>query len=184
MPHETILRFGVLSNPIANKKRRIFTGDDNQRRTEHVAAFLKNLLTPPEGQPAAICAESFVYHRGIKASAKMGLAWGTLITRALDAQLPLLSATPQEIKIATHGSKKATKEEVQLAVLARYGADLADQLGSVAPSDHEHAYDAVGAVVALLNADVVRLARQSSRIVVGIDMGFAHLGWCVARLHP
>lgn len=183
---EQVLRFGAILTKPSSKKKHIYTGDDNRRRTEEIATFLATALTPKEGPVSIICAEEFVYHRGIKASAKVGLAWGSLITRALDRGIPLLEASPQQIKVATHGTNSATKAEVEDALVARYGTLLRSHLVDLPKGQHEHAYDAIGAVVACLNDNLIRIARQHEKgaIILGLDMGFAHIGWALMRIIP
>jgi Holliday junction resolvasome RuvABC endonuclease subunit len=183
---EQVVRFGAFITKPSTKKKHIFAGDDNRRRTEEIAKLLAKLLAPDEGPIAIVCAEEFVYHRGIKASAKVGLAWGSLITRVSDRRLPLLTASPQDIKVATHGNQSATKLQVEAGLVVRYGSALRAHVKDLAASHHEHAYDAIGAIVACLGSNEIRLARQAAKgaLVLGLDMGFAHIGWALVRVLP
>lgn len=156
---DRVLDLGIITTKPTPKKRRAFTSDDNHRRTAEIYLQLRGIVD--HNAIRAVAAETFIYHRGIKASAKMGLAWGALIALITERDLPLLEATPQEIKKVLCDDVKATKDDVQRAVLARYGSPLADALAPYADSLHEHAYDSVGAIVACLPSNTIKLLRTA-----------------------
>jgi Holliday junction resolvasome RuvABC endonuclease subunit len=159
-PGDRVLELGVIVTKITPKKRRAFVSDDNVRRTAEIYVALRALVD--RHRIRMVCAESFVYHRGIKASAKMGLAWGAMIALTTERDLPLLEASPQDVKKVLTGKATATKTEVQEAVLARYKGriDLAG-LTDVSESLYEHPFDSVGATVACLPSNTVKLLRAA-----------------------
>jgi Holliday junction resolvasome RuvABC endonuclease subunit len=179
---EEVLGMGLIETEPSKKKRNIRVGDDNVRRTQEIDSALEQLLN--KHSPAAVCAEEFIYHRNIKSTAKVGLAWGTLISQVRRAAVPLLTIGPQDLKVAVAGDKKATKEDVETALLARYGTSISSFLDEVPLGSREHPFDALGAIVASLEDNIIRMTRKNSGVVVGFDMGFASLGWAVVRLLP
>ncbi len=179
---EEVLGLGVINTEPSSKKRKIRTGDDNVRRTQEINTALKVLFN--KHALAAVCAEELLYFRGVKASTKVGLAWGCLITRAQDDSVPLLPINAVDLKVALTGNKKATKEDVETAMLARYGTGISSYLDETPLGEREHAFDALGAIVASLEDNIIRMARKNNGIILGVDMGFAHIGWSVVRLLP
>ena len=95
------------------------------------------------------------------AAAKMAMCWGTLATLSVLRNLPIIQASPQEIKKTLCGKNNASKDDVEEAVKKRYGGtDIDLMLKAVAPSCREHAYDSIAAVVtALEKSEVIRAIR-------------------------
>ena len=153
---ERVVGLGVLRTKRSPAKRGVFASDDALRRARELALQLGEILD--SHNVIAIAAESMSHVRNSSAAAKVSLAWGVLA--ALTARdLPLLQVSPQGIKKAIVGRPGASKADVQLKLLQRYGAATADLLSAVPASLHEHAYDALGALVACLDSETLRLAR-------------------------
>ena len=185
---EEVLAMGIVSTEKSSVKRKVLAADDNVRRGREVADAVKGLfsigqynqgtLVVPATQDAdgkrirkhrvlsayptvrAVCAESMSFPRNASAAAKMAITWGVLIDRLFETNMPLVQSTPQEIKDALCGVKSASKEEVRDAVVKRYGQGLHAMLKGYAGGDHNHAFDALAAVVAGLDSDVIRMARK------------------------
>ena len=84
------------------------------------------------------------------------MAWGVVGTLAFRHGLPVLQVSPQDLKRCLTGSKTASKAEVQDALTARYGPLTLPSQRTL----HEHVCDALGAVVACLDAAPVLMARR------------------------
>jgi Holliday junction resolvasome RuvABC endonuclease subunit len=94
--------------------------------------------------------------RNAGAAVRVALAWGVLTALCAARGVPLLQVSPQELKRRVTGSAGASKERGELALERRFGGPL--PLTGPA-GQHEHQADALGAAVACLDHDVVRLAR-------------------------
>lgn len=150
---ERVISLFVACTSKSDKKRKVRASEDNVRR----AAELFGMINfPIGGDTIAICAEAQSWPRNAGAIAKIGIAWGVVAGIAARHGLPVLQATPKELKRAVCGRGTASKKEVQAALVERYGElPLPPQRGL-----HEHACDALAAVVACLDADVIKLARR------------------------
>ena len=147
------LATGVLRTEPSARKRGVLASSDDTRRTRELAAALRPLVDRAD----ALAVEAWSQPRHASAAVKMARAWGVLVTLAGDR--PIVEASPQAIKLATAGSKTASKEAVVRAVaftLSGAGRMLAD----VPRTLREHAADACGAVLASLRSDVVRMGRR------------------------
>jgi crossover junction endodeoxyribonuclease RuvC len=154
---EKLIEAGVLRTEPSDKKRKVLASDDNVRRGRNMAEALISVMK--RHSISAICAESMSFPRSSSASAKMALCWGSLVTLSVLQNLPIIQASPQEIKKTLCGKNNASKDDVEEAVKKRYG-DIDQMLLSVAPSCREHAYDSIGATVtALENSEVIRAIR-------------------------
>ncbi len=155
---EKLIETGVLRTEKSDKKRQVLASDDNLRRGREVAETLMGVLK--RHHISAICAESMSFPRNAGAAAKMAMCWGVVATLSAQSNLPVVQASPQEIKKCLCGKKDASKEEVEEAVKRRYGQTDA-MLADVAASYREHAYDAMAAVVtALERSEVIRAVRS------------------------
>ncbi len=155
---DEIMELGVFTTKLSPAKRRAFVADDNIRRTAEVFEFLHGLLVGAY-KPRAVAAESFSYHKGIKASAKMGLAWGALVSAVTLLKRPFLDTSPQDVKLAATGKKTATKEEVQDGVRNRFPS-RPSVFAIAAPGGlHEHAFDSAGVFMAVQRSNIVKLLR-------------------------
>jgi crossover junction endodeoxyribonuclease RuvC len=151
---ERVLRAWVVRTEPSARKRQVRASEDNARRAMEIAAAVEAALG--EFAPVALAAETMSWPRNAAAAAKVALAWGVLCAAAHRHRLPLVQASPQEVKRAVCGRKSASKGEVIEALELRYpDIELPDQL-----TLQEHAADATAVVVACLEADVIRMARR------------------------
>lgn len=150
---ERVLRLEVVRTKKSPKKRDVRASEDNVRRIIEIA----NRVMDVSGEGViGICSESQSWPRNSGTSAKLGMVWGVIGTLSVMRGAPVLQATPMEIKKRLCGRGTASKKEVQAALVQRYGAlDLPDPAGV-----HEHACDALAAVVACLDAPSVLMARR------------------------
>jgi crossover junction endodeoxyribonuclease RuvC len=151
---ETVLEIGVIHTEKSGAKRNVLAADDNLRR----ARELFQALNPKMAWVRAICAESMSFPRHAPSAAKVAMSWGVLAALAEFRGLPIVQASPQEVKKAVCGAKSASKEEVQQALQMRYGSPPG--MEEISKGDMEHAFDALAAVVCCLDSEVVRMARK------------------------
>jgi Holliday junction resolvasome RuvABC endonuclease subunit len=150
-----VVRFGVLRTEASSKKRKVLAVEDNVRRALEIARCLRSLATCCP-RTVAICAESMSFPRSSSVAAKVAMSWGAIASLSEAANIPILQASPQQVKHAVCGVKSATKEEVQAAVLAMYPEIEALRAG-IAKGLWEHPHDALAVAHLCLQSDVVRL---------------------------
>jgi Holliday junction resolvasome RuvABC endonuclease subunit len=156
---ERVLALEVLRTSKDQAKRHTLASDDNLRRAGELYRGLSMLMLSL--RPAALAAESMSFPRSSSVAGKMCLSWGVVAALAGQFCLPLVQASPQTIKGAVVGDKSASKVDVESALLRRYGNGIED-LVHVSEGQHEHAFDALAAVVACLDSDVMRMARKGA----------------------
>jgi Holliday junction resolvasome RuvABC endonuclease subunit len=161
---ERVLSVQVVRTKKSPKKRNVKVADDNFCRARAIASMVRE--TVKRWKPLAIAGETMSFPRNASAAAKVAMTWGILADLTEDLQLPMATATPQEIKKVVCDIKTATKEDVRRALEARYprqfDAFKAEFPAKKPPQPNgqwEHGFDAVGAVVACLDTDVIRMAR-------------------------
>lgn len=157
-PEARVLALGC----IRTKKdpRKVLLAVDNHRRSQELVRGLSEVLDlyPDIG---VICAETIAFVRSAVVMSQIGRAWGIVDALAELRGLPILQASPQEIKATVcPGVKNASKEAVQHALEQRFGIVVRTQLLKLNKGDREHPADALGAIVACLTKDELRLARK------------------------
>lgn len=159
--------FGYVETEKSAKKLNVMASSDNLRRAREVVRPLLDLVDMYEGKRSffdfassfrirAICAESMSFPRNASASQKLGISWGVIATISEIYGLPVAEVTPQQMKKALCGKRDASKPEIQAAVAPLYGIP-ADMFGVTV---REHPYDALAAIHATLDSEVVRMARR------------------------
>jgi hypothetical protein len=90
------------------------------------------------------------------------MGWGVICSISELTDVPILQVSPMALKREICGKKTATKEEVAEALNERFGRDFGAELldNGFPASVHEHPYDALGAIVACLDDEVLRIARR------------------------
>lgn len=167
---EEVVELGVIRTEKSATKLNVFASDDNVRRTRELTRGIYSLLISGSSDEftrntqtiaKAICAESMSYPRNSTNAAKVALCWGVLSSLSELLNVPLVQATPQQVKKLTAGSRSASKVDVQDALAERYGRKCLDGfLSSIPKTLHEHAVDALGVVVSCLDSEVLRLLRK------------------------
>lgn len=149
----------VIRTEKESKKRNTLAADDNIRRAREIYRRLSTLRR--EYDVKVVCGEAMSFPRHSGNAAKMSLAWGTVAALTEQYGLPLVQASPQRLKMAVCGNKSASKQEVEDALIARYGERI--RLIFDGPGgQREHAFDALGSIVAALESDVIRMARKAA----------------------
>lgn len=153
---DRVLRCWVVRTEQSSKKRTVRASEDNVRRAQELALALEQAVEA--FRPCAIAAETMSWPRNAGAAAKVALGWGVLCAVAHRHCLPLLQASPQDVKRAVCGSKTASKDEVIAAVELRWP----DVCLPPQKTLQEHAADACAVVVACLDAPALQMARRLS----------------------
>lgn len=157
---EVIVGSGVIRTVKSYKKGRVRAADDNVRRTREISHSLLGLLaTGTPEKVRVICAEAMSFPRNASNAAKMAMTWGVIVSFAELWQIPILQASPREIKMISCGTGAASKEQVEAAMLLRY-PEMTDITANLGATLREHAFDSAGAIVACLNTDEIRMLRS------------------------
>ena len=158
---ERVLALGVIRTK--KGKGKILNRDDDHRRSGEIARALFGLAH--EYRPSVVCAEALSHGKGAGGAvtmAKMGRAWGIVDALVEVYDVALLQVSPQDIKKACTGAASASKAEVQAALDHRFAGAVSEALRGIrATRMHEHPVDALGAIVACLDDDRLRLARRA-----------------------
>jgi len=150
----------ILTEP---SKRKGLVRDDDQRRAAEIARQL--LAVARRYEPAVLCAEALSHvnpkksRMPVSTTVKVGRAWGEVDMLAEVLETALVQASPQAIKKVLCGTRSASKAQVKRAVTALY-PEVANLLRAIPGGRHEHPVDAIGAVVASLHTNEIRLARR------------------------
>jgi len=152
-----VVSLQVLRTEKSSAKKSILASEDNLRRAREISWELRKILHSDRYQVVGICAEAMSFPRNASAAAKVAMTWGVL--SALSEETPIFQCSPQDLKLRVVGSKTATKEDVQASLIQRFGEGIMKLLEAPA-GQHEHAFDALGAVVACGDADQIRMVRK------------------------
>lgn len=153
---EELVGVHVFTSKPSQRKLEVRSADDTGRRARELAAFLELQFDNPE--PVALALEAPSWPRNAGCAAKLGVAFGVAFALAELHRIPVVMASPQDVKQAVCGSKVATKDDVIAAVETRFPSILWPPQTTL----WEHAADAVAVVLACLDAEVIRMARRLS----------------------
>lgn len=163
---QRLLGLGVITTTKSDRKRNVLASADNMRRIREQAKQLTEIRAGRKTfkDVDVICCESQSWPRSAGSSAKIGMSWGIVGTVATLHDLPLVEATPQQIKKRLTGVRSASKDDVKSAMLDWAGfKKLPAMLSEYAKGKHEHAVDACGAVVTCRESDIIRALLRSER---------------------
>ncbi len=149
---ERVLELSVVHTEPGPRRHGMIT--DDARRVGELALALHEAIN--RHRPRVVIVESTGAGRGFQAVRKMALALSIAVTIPKLWNIPLVLVSPLEVKRAMTGSKKAEKDDVILAAERRF-----PELEWTGPeSSWEHAADAIGAVVAALPHERLRMLRE------------------------
>ena len=155
------LRMGFIQTKKSDKKLNVLSSDDNFRRGKEIGQAILDLVTdPPEGKFVAFCVERKSFPRNASAAAKVAYCWGVLCLLSVITGIPVIQASPQEVKTKMCGKASASKLEVQEACIRSFGPDIRKLVEGIAKSNLEHPFDALATVVACLDSETLRLVRR------------------------
>lgn len=146
----SIDRMGVIETRPAGKRKT--QSEQNMRRCAKIGKELHGLARAAD----LICVEAMSYPPSSMSAHKMGLAWGVLAVCREDNELPMLHVTPQQIKEAVTGGRSANKDKVQETLVKVY-PEAKEQAARWPQGKREHMFDALGAIHACLDHDVIRM---------------------------
>lgn len=159
------------------KKRNVLAADDNFSRAREMASMMIALHRHFDGTAGsgvrAVAAEAMSFPRNARTSAQIALFWGALACVCEREAYPMVQAGPQEIRRRLGLPTKAKKPEVHQRLASRFsnlGKKL-DELHArrecVEMTDRQwaeaqlHPLDALAAIVAADESEVIRLIRRS-----------------------
>jgi Holliday junction resolvasome RuvABC endonuclease subunit len=146
---------GVLTTEKSSKKQNVKATEDNIRRAQDLYSGLRNLIESE--QVSLIATETMSWPRNAGVVAKMGIAWGVIASVAGQYAIPIIQASPMEIKRKVAGDGKASKERMIQAIQVAFPyLGLPHQLGL-----QEHAADAVGAIIACQDSELMKWASRA-----------------------
>jgi Holliday junction resolvasome RuvABC endonuclease subunit len=120
----------------------------------HVPAAPRTKSAPMcDGRMAVVCAEAMSHPRSASAACKVAMTWGLIVANVSRRRLPFRQLSPQDIKVRVVGSNDASKSAVASILRARWGEDIKRFLTSYPNKLHEHAYDALAAATACMDAE-------------------------------
>lgn len=154
---ERVTGLEVVRTQPSPRKAEVLAASDSLRRLGELHRALETWITP---DVVCIASESMSWPRNAGAAVKVAMTWGLVAALAARHGLPIVLVSPQDLKRRLTGSRTATKEAVQRALERRYGAIQWPE----PPSIREHAADALGAVVACLDAPAVLMARRLAHV--------------------
>ncbi len=144
----------------SDKKRGVLSADDDLRRAEELGAWMQGLFD--DVQPRVVVAERKSLPRNASAAGKISIAWGVLSEQRRTRKLPLVQASPQEVRRALGLAKNASKLDVQARVEDLHPSvarELA-RAGITTVAKIEHPVDAFAAFLACEQSEVVKAIRQ------------------------
>lgn len=159
---DRVIAGGIVRTKKSDKKRLVRAAEDNVERGREVAKVVLEQfrIFGPE-RFVAICAEAMSFPRNSSAAAKMAMTWGIIETVSVMYDLPIMQATPKELKKAVAVNPMASKEDIIKALSKRFGAKMVAPFVEKLPeSIWEHFFDSLGTIVACYETDTFRLARK------------------------
>lgn len=140
----------------AGKKGDVSAASDLHARGKIIASALAGL---PE--VAMICAESISFPRHASSAAKLARAWGVVDAISDMRAVPLVQASPKEIKLAVTGAASASKDAVIASIREHHESVAMTAFCRTHPKGvHEHAFDAIGAAIACWDSPAMLLLRR------------------------
>ena len=151
--HLDVLEMGLLETK--KSARKVPVSEDNDRRARLLCRKLLNIVFGHEID--GICSESMSFPPSSSASCKLCLSRGVVDAVAEIHLISTVQKSPQDIKMAAAGSRTASKGQIRAALSMHYPSSMeAFEKAGVTASKAEHCWDALGAIVACLDTDIVR----------------------------
>ena len=137
-------------------QRKVLACDDNVKRLRKIRQGLVWFLN--DFGVGVVCAESMSFPRNASSAAKVAMSWGVVVAVVDRLCLPLVQSSPQDIKLAVCDSRKASKHAMAVRLMNLY-PEIGGLLEGTPASRQEHPIDALGAIVAALESDVIKACR-------------------------
>lgn len=156
-----VLEMGVLATSKSAHKVRL--SEDNVRRSRLLTRKLDEKIVGLYEDvdrfqfPSCICSEAMSYPPSATRAHQLGISWGIVSALAETRGLPIVQVSPQDLKHICTGSRTASKGELRARLSMDYPSSMeAFEKAEVTASKAEHCWDALGAVVACLDTEIVR----------------------------
>ncbi len=160
-----LVDLGLWSTEKSDKRREVLASHDEMRRARELANQMDRLLNEwrDVGQPVrAVAVEAKSLPRNASSASKIGMAWGVFAAEVERRGLPVVQASPQEVRKALGLAKSASKLDVQACVFAHTaGAQAMLAAKKIVKGDWEHPVDASAAVLACQDSEILRAVRGS-----------------------
>jgi Holliday junction resolvasome RuvABC endonuclease subunit len=162
----TVRRVGVIRTAPSARRRRLRALDDLGGRLRVLAIGLHAQFQELEDLVAVCIEAAAIPFRGGRMNVRpsavsaLGRVRGLVDAFAAERDLPIIEETPQALKLLTAGKRDASKARVQESLERRF-----PEVRGMWPAQRtmvEHAADALAAVVAGLESDVVRAALRAA----------------------
>lgn len=149
---ETLLQYGYIPT-MPDKKRKGRRTEDDIRRVSLIVLQLRTLLE--EWQPGLIVAELPSWSQSSRGAVAQGISLGILGSLRVINAVPCLWVDPQETKIGATDRKKASKADVQAAVVRVWPA-----LECHNDDEREAVCDSLGALMFARSTDLYLMAAR------------------------
>lgn len=144
---------------ITTTKRKGEKWDDGfLRSTRELAEALSNLATGLGGQLVAVVTEAYSRPPHSTSAAMVGAAWA--LTVAMLGHVPIVQASPQQVRKSLLGKGNGAKAEVHEVVRERHLSRLAELADCLPRGRMEHPLDAIAAFEASKGHEVIRTAKR------------------------
>ncbi len=150
------VQVGVILTEKSISKIGVRSSEDNIRRANLIWNSLASLNAMHK--PKLIATETMSWPRNAGVVAKMGIAWGVIASLSACYGIPVVQASPVDIKKAVVGTGTASKEAMIEAIKNRYPSISWPANISI----HEHAADAVGSIIACKDSELMRMLCQAA----------------------
>lgn len=152
-----VVSLGVLRTKKSSAKKKVLAADDNFERARFISKEIKWMLD--NRKIHVLCVEAMSFPRNSSAAAKIAMVWGIIAALSVQYEIPVIQVSPQQLKISVCNNKSASKEEIEAELLAVYKPHPRLFEG-IPKSKREHAFDALGAINASLDSDIIRMLRR------------------------
>lgn len=159
-----VLGMGVVRTSKSHLKRQVLSSADDFRRSRELASQLAAVRGAH--RVVAFAIEAMSLPRSSTVASKIGRAYGVIAGLATAWDVPVVEASPQDVKFAVCGRKTASKSDIIEALAERYESSeaIATFQDTKARGLWEHAFDALGAIVACRSSDVLRAMSTMARV--------------------
>ena len=147
----TASQCGVITTEKAKHLVQLRSSEDNIQRAQLIYHQLSKILS--HNDIGLIATETMSWPRNAGVVAKMGIVWGVIASVSEQLSIPMLQASPIEIKKAVTGNGKASKEEMIASIKTKFPSLILPPQTTL----QEHCADAVGAVMACQRTQLMRI---------------------------
>lgn len=146
---------GVIKTEKAQRKVQLRASEDNIQRAQSIYNELDDIINNKAIR--LICTETMSWPRNAGVVAKMGIVWGVISSVACRYGIPIIQASPVDIKLAMTQDKKASKEKmIEWVKMVFPNLEFPKQ-----ETLHEHCADAVAAVWACRHSQLFKAMRNA-----------------------